>query len=258
MSTLHEGYRGFKVPRMDAWLPDSSGRPAPLEIDVRTASPPAQLPPCPWTFPDPRLAEDHGLIGEGADFAPATVIAAYRRGIFPWPHGETEYLWFSPNPRAIIPLDGLHISRRLARTVRSGKFHVSIDGAFEDVILACAECRDDGTWITPALMDGYCDLHRLGWAHSVEVWNQQDELVGGLYGIGIGAMFGAESMFSRERDASKVAMVALLQHARTIGIQLIDVQVLTDHTERMGAVEISRDEYLDRLKSAVESRVAWT
>lgn len=121
-------------------------------------------------------------------------------------------------------------------------------------MIACSEGRDDGTWITPGLIDGYCDLHRLGWAHSVEVWNENAELVGGLYGIGIGAMFGAESMFSRERDASKVAMVALVQHSRATGIALIDVQVLTEHTGRMGAVEISRDEYLRRLATAIPSR----
>ncbi|MGE3077161.1 MAG: leucyl/phenylalanyl-tRNA--protein transferase [Dehalococcoidia bacterium] len=197
------------------------------------------------------------MIGEGADFAPATILAAYRRGIFPWPHGSTEYLWFSPNPRAIIPLEGLVVSRRLGRTIRSGRFRVTVDAAFEAVMEACSEGRDDGTWITPALIEGYCELHRMGWAHSFEVWNRDSELVGGLYGIGIGAMFGAESMFSRERDASKVAMVGLVQQARRIGVELIDIQVLTEHTERMGAVEIARDAYLRRLGEAIGKAVEW-
>ncbi|MGE0602138.1 MAG: leucyl/phenylalanyl-tRNA--protein transferase [Dehalococcoidia bacterium] len=214
-------------------------------------------PPCPWQFPDPHRAEDHGLIGEGADFSPSTILSAYRRGIFPWPHGATEYLWFSPNPRAIIPLEGLMVSRRLGRTIRTGKFRVTVDSAFEAVMVACSEGRDDGTWITPALIEGYRELHRMGWVHSFEVWNRDSELVGGLYGVGVGAIFGAESMFSRERDASKVAMVALVQHARRVGIELIDIQVLTEHTERMGAVEISRDEYLGRLREAVGKPVEW-
>ncbi len=248
------GLQGFAV---ETSLRDSSGRETPIDIVIATVSAPIEPPACPWQFPDPRRADDHGLIGEGADFAPATILAAYRSGIFPWPHGTTEYLWFSPNPRAVIPLDSLAISSRLGRTVRSGKFRVSIDRAFEEVMVACSAGRDDGTWITPALIEGYCELHKLGWAHSVEVWNGDSDLVGGLYGIGIGAMFGAESMFSRERDASKVAMVGLLQHARRIGLQLIDIQVLTEHTARMGGVEISRDEYLERLGVAVGKQCDW-
>jgi leucyl/phenylalanyl-tRNA--protein transferase len=121
----------------------------------------------------------------------------------------------------------------------------------------CSKGRDDGTWITPELMDGYVELHALGWAHSVEVWTPDGELAGGLYGVGVGAMFGAESMFHRVTDASKAAMVATVQHARSIGIELIDVQVLTDHTERMGAVEIPRDEYLLRLDQAVRRLSPW-
>ncbi len=238
-------------------LRDSAGREVSMPIEVRTPCPPQGIAGAPWRFPNPRGADDHGLIGAGADFAPATVVSAYRRGIFPWPHPESEYLWFSPNPRAVIPLDGLRISQRLGRTARSGKFQVTVDAGFEDVMRACAEGRPEGTWITPALRAGYAELHRLGWAHSIEVWGADGQLCGGLYGIGLGAMFGAESMFHRVSDASKVAMVALVQHARAIGIELIDVQVLTDHTERMGAVEISRDEYLDRLEVAVHRVVEW-
>jgi leucyl/phenylalanyl-tRNA--protein transferase len=218
---------------------------------------PQPLPRCPWKFPDPRRLDDHGLVGEGADFAPSTIVTAYARGIFPWPHPENERLWFSPNPRAIIPLDGLHISRRLGRTIRSGKFRATVDAAFGAVMRACAAERSDGTWITPSLIGGYLALHELGWAHSLEVWNPEGALAGGLYGVGVGAMFGAESMFHFESDASKVAMVALLQHAHAIGLELIDVQVLTDHTERMGAVEISRGEYLERLDHAIRRECSW-
>lgn len=242
---------------VEPWLCDSGGRPAPVTIEVRTPCDPQPLPACPWGFPDPRREPAHGLLAEGADFEPSTIVAAYTTGIFPWPHEDSEYLWFSPDPRAIVPLDGLHVSRRLGRTIRSGKFTVTVDAAFEDVMRACAVRPGDGTWITPALIAGYTALHRLGWAHSVEVWNSTGELAGGLYGVGVGAMFGAESMFHRERDASKVAMVALVQHCRRIGVELIDVQVLTDHTASMGAVEIRRDEYLERLQRGVESSADW-
>jgi leucyl/phenylalanyl-tRNA--protein transferase len=187
----------------------------------------------------------------GADFAPETIIAAYRSGYFPWPHEEIEMLWFSPDPRAIIPIGGLHVSRRLARLLRRLPFAVSIDRAFDQVIAACAVRDDDQTWITPRYMVGYRQLHRLGWAHSFEVW-AQGELVGGLYGIRVGRMFGAESMFHRRTDASKVAMAAMMQWAEDEGIVLVDVQVLTPHTQRMGAVEIPRDEYLARLDAAIE------
>ena len=238
-------------------LRDSDGRPVQLDIEVRTPCMPQPLPPCPWQFPDVRRAPEDGLVGAGGDFAPATVVAAYRSGIFPWPHPGEEYLWFSPHPRAILPLDGLAISTRLGRTARSGRFRVTVDAAFEDVMRGSADRPGEGTWITDALIEGYTHLHRLGWAHSVEAWCREGHLAGGLYGVGVGAMFGAESMFHRETDASKVAMVALVQHARCIGIDLIDIQVLTDHTRRMGGVDISRAEYLRRLARAMEREVDW-
>jgi len=238
-------------------LTDSGGRPVHLELDVRTPCAPQPLPPCPWAFPDPRRASAAGLISSGGDFEPATIVAAYRLGIFPWPHPEAEYLWFSPDPRAILPPENLKISRRLGRTIRSGGFHVTIDAAFEEVMRCCGECRPEGTWITPALLRGYVELHRLGWAHSVEVWTGEDELAGGLYGVGVGAMFGAESMFHRVRDASKVALAALAQHALAIGIELVDIQVLTEHTERMGGIEIPRSRYLTLLERATAHEAAW-
>ena len=184
-------------------------------------------------------------------------MRAYEAGIFPWPHPDSERLWFSPNPRAIIPVDGLKVSRRLGRTIRASGLRATIDAAFERVMRECAEGRPEGTWITPGLLAGYIELNRLGWAHSVEVWDSDGSLAGGLYGVGVGAMFGAESMFHRQRDASKVAMVALLQHAQRIGLELLDIQVLTGHTESMGGVEIGRDEYLARLARVRDKACPW-
>ena len=227
-----------------------------IGLEICTVGPPQPLPPCPYAFPDARKSQGDGFAALGGDFEPATVVAAYRAGLFPWPHPKEELLWFSPDPRAVLPIDGLHISRRLERTARSGRFRVTLDGAFERVIRACAE-RKEGTWITPRIIDGYTRLHRLGWAHSFEAWTAEGELAGGLYGLGIGALFGAESMFFRVSDASKVAMIAMVEHAKRIGIRLIDVQVLTPHTVRMGAIEIPRDEYLRRLESALLSDVDW-
>ena len=228
-----------------------------MPIDASATRAPMAVPVSPWQFPDPRRADDHGLIGAGGDFEPPTVLTAYRHGIFPWPHPESEFVWFSPNPRAILPLDGIRISRRLGRTIRSGRFQVTVDAAFDVVMSECSMERPEGTWITDALRAGYGELHRLGWAHSFEVWDRDGSLVGGLYGVSIGTMFGAESMFHRVPDASKVAMVSLVQHARAIGIELIDVQVLTAHTERMGAVEIPRDDYLSRVNAAVRRGARW-
>ncbi|MGD9932443.1 MAG: leucyl/phenylalanyl-tRNA--protein transferase [Dehalococcoidia bacterium] len=211
---------------------------------------PAPLPQPRYFFPDVSLAEGEGPAAVGADFAPATIVAAYRAGYFPWPHDAEEYLWFSPDPRAVIPVGGLHVSRRLARTIRAGGFRVTFDTAFAAVLEGCAD-REEGSWITPAYTAGYVALNDLGWAHSIEVW-QGDNLAGGLYGIRVGNMFGAESMFHRVTDASKVAMVALMQWVEREGVTLVDVQVITPHTESMGAVEIPRRQYLVRLQQAVE------
>lgn len=228
------------------WLPVESHT-----TDYRHALPVSryQFPPADQALPD-------GLLAGGGDFEPSTVVAAYRTGAFPWPHPEYEHLWFTPDPRAILPVDGLHISHRLARTLRQGRFRATVDAAFERVIEACRE-RPEGTWITADLRDAYVKLHHLGWAHSIETWTREGQLAGGLYGIGVGAMFGAESMFHHVDDASKAAMVALMQHAAAIGVQLIDIQVLTPHTGRMGGIEVPREEYLARLKQALKSEARW-
>ncbi len=228
--------------------------PIPIRVATRTA--PCPLPPSLFVFPDARLADEHGLVGMGANFEPETIVAAYRAGAFPWPHPAEEYLWFSPDPRAIFEIDGLHVSRRLARKLRSGKFSATIDAAFERVIRACAD-REEGTWITPTLQEAYIQLHELGYAHSVEAWTADGELAGGLYGLGVGAMFGAESMFYHVSDGSKAALVALMHHARRIGLHFIDIQVATPHTVRLGAIEIPRDVYLERLQRALAVTVDW-
>lgn len=220
----------------------------PLEVHTGTAQQP--LPPCPYRF-DLVEPDEWGLAAEGGDFEPSTVIAAYRAGCFPWPHPDEEFIWFSPDPRAIIPIGGLHISRRLARTIHSGRFRLTLDAAFPEVIRACADRPGEGTWITPRLMRGYIRLHELGWAHSVEAWTHDGALAGGLYGIRVGRMFGAESMFHRVTDASKVALTGFMQWCEDEGIELVDIQVLTPHTASLGAVEIPRAEYLARLAHAI-------
>jgi leucyl/phenylalanyl-tRNA--protein transferase len=221
-----------------------------IAIDVRTVQPPAPLPRSPYHWPQAEVMPPTGPVAIGGDFEPSTIVSAYRAGIFPWPHPPEELIWFSPDPRAILPVDGLYVSQRLARTIRQGRFHVTLDAAFAHVVAGCAD-RPEGTWITPGILRSYAHLHQLGWAHSFEVWTADGALAGGLYGVQVGHMFGAESMFHRVRDASKVAMVALVQWAHETGITLIDIQALTDHTRRMGGIEIPRMEYMSRLRGAI-------
>jgi leucyl/phenylalanyl-tRNA--protein transferase len=205
-------------------------------------------------FPPAEQAIDEGLLCVGGRLNNEWLLDAYSHGIFPWPifDGDEPMAWWSPDPRAIFMLDGLYISQRLARTCRSGKFTVTCDRDFAGVMKGCgtAQKRHQGTWITPAITRAYCNLHTAGHAHSIEVWHA-GELAGGTYGIAIGGLFAAESMFYRVRDASKVALVFLLAHLNARGYQLLDIQQLTDHTESLGAVEIPRDEYLKRLDVAI-------
>ena len=212
---------------------------------------PVEPPPSPWVFPDPREAEDD-LVGIGADLAPGTLLAAYRSGIFPMPeHGVRPPMhWFSPVSRGIVPLDGLVMSRSLRRACRS--FEIRVDTAFDAVVEACADPARDSGWITRDVAAAYGELHRLGWAHSVEAW-QDGELAGGLYGVGIGGLFAGESMFHRVRDASKVALVALVELMTADGVagRLLDVQWVTPHLATLGAVEVSRSAYLRLLARAL-------
>jgi leucyl/phenylalanyl-tRNA--protein transferase len=207
-----------------------------------------------YPFLDPRLADADGLVGVGGDLSPGRLLDAYRHGIFPFFDENTPILWWSPDPRAVFEMDGMYVSRRLSRTVRSGRFDVTVNESFEQVIRGCAERPGEGTWITPDMIDAYTQLHELGHAHSVEVWHG-GELAGGVYGVSVGGLFAGESMFTRVRDASKVALVYLMEHLRQRGFELFDVQFLNDHTARLGAVEIPRSEYLRRLREAVESEV---
>lgn len=205
-------------------------------------------------FPAPELADETGLLAVGGDLRPERLLLAYANGIFPWPHEGMPLLWFSPDPRMVLRARELHVSRRLARTIRSGRFEVRLDTAFRQVIESCAlipRRGEQGTWITREMINAYTRLHELGFVHSAETW-QDGQLVGGLYGVSIGQSFVGESMFARERDASKVAFVELVRQLQDWGIELIDVQVHTNHLARFGASEWPRRQYLDALKGALE------
>ncbi len=206
-------------------------------------------------FPDPTLANDEGLLAAGGDLSPETLLAAYARGIFPWYAEDQPILWWSPDPRMVLFPDEFHCSKRLARRMRQNIYAISFDTAFEAVISVCADIPrrgETGTWILPDMKEAYCRLHQLGHAHSVEVWSNdhmEDELVGGLYGVLLNRVFFAESMFSRKTDASKMALAALCERAIHEGWKLIDCQFYTDHLHGLGACEISREDFLQRIGS---------
>jgi len=183
---------------------------------------------------------------------PHMLLNAYSQGVFPMAHEDGEIYWYDPDPRAIIPLDGFHVPRRLARTIRRGGFEVRFDSSFRQVMTACAKPAPDreSTWISDEFIEVYSLLHDLGFAHCVETW-VADELVGGLYGVTLGGLFAGESMFSRTTDASKIALVYLVERLRRRGFTLLDTQFMTGHLRRFGAVEISRQEYQQRLVQAL-------
>jgi len=190
------------------------------------------------------------MSGRRLTLTPEGVELAYRHGIFPMADERSgEVLWFRPDPRAIIDVDGLHVSRSLARTMRRGRFEIRVDSDFEGVMRGCAD-RPEGSWIDDRFIEVYGALHRAGKAHSVEAW-RDGRLVGGTYGVALGAAFMAESMFHRETDASKVALAALVQRLRERAFTLLDVQYVTPHLERLGATEITRREYERRLEHAL-------
>ncbi|MEX2172085.1 MAG: leucyl/phenylalanyl-tRNA--protein transferase [Pirellulales bacterium] len=215
--------------------------------------------PRPRLFPPAWQADRDGLLCAGGNLQPELLLDAYRHGIFPWPSDDqSPLMWWSPDPRAVIELDRFHASRRLTRTIRSGQFSVSCDRDFGGVIRACAgeHTRQGGTWITRKMIAAYERLHNLGHSHSIEV-RQDDRLVGGVYGISLGGLFAAESMFHRVTDASKVALVHLVGHLRARGYTLLDIQQWTPHTGRFGASEIPRSQYLMRVAEAVELPVTF-
>ena len=185
----------------------------------------------------------------GGDLEPGTLLAAYRAGLFPMPVGRRHRIgWWSPDPRAVLPVDGMHVSRSLER--RLGRFTVTVDEAFEEVMRGCADPRRPHGWINGDFISAYVQLHHLGWAHSVEVWSD-GELAGGVYGVGIGAFFAGESMFHRVTDASKVALVGLTDLLARAPGAVLDVQWLTPHLSSLGAVEIPRADYLALIRSAM-------
>lgn len=211
---------------------------------------PVEPPPCTWALPDPLHADADGICGVGADLAPGTLLAAYRRGLFPMHlDRKARHLgWWSPDPRGIIPIRELAVSRSLRRSLR--RFTVTVDTAFADVVAACARPRPSGGhWIHPEITAAYTELHRLGWAHSVETWDADGALVGGLYGVAIGGLFAGESMFHTATDASKAALVALVGHLDPGG--LLDVQWVTPHLASLGAEAIAASEYQRRLDLAL-------
>lgn len=187
------------------------------------------------------------------ELSPQLLVSAYCRGIFPMADDAGRILWYDPDPRAILPLERFHASRRLLKTVRSGRFDVRADTSFRAVMEGCAapDVGREHTWISGALVEAYHRLHELGFAHSVECW-REDTLVGGLYGVAVRGLFAGESMFSRERDASKVALAHLVERLREGGFVLLDVQFLTPHLERFGAIEIPRRRYRELLAGALQ------
>jgi len=223
-------------------------------VGATQAGPPADVGPSRWRLPDPAAADPDGLVGLGADLEPETLVDAYRRGVFPWPHGRMALPWFSPDPRAVLRPDRVHVSRSLRQTLRRSGWATTVDAAFDRVVSACARRpRSEGTWIDRRMRSAYARLHRLGWAHSVEVWNG-DSLVGGLYGVRVGACFTGESMFSRLSDGSKVALVDLCRRWDDAGGTMIDVQLPTGHLASMGAVAVPRSAYLAEL-AAIRDQV---
>lgn len=195
------------------------------------------------------LKEPSGLLAAGGDLSPQRLLDAYRRGIFPWYSPGQPPLWWSPNPRMVLFPDELKVSRSLAKRLKSKDYEIRIDTAFRDVMLACASTPrpdQEGSWIVPEILEGYCALHALGYAHSVETW-MGGKLVGGLYGVAIGRMFYGESMFHHVTDASKLAFVHLVRHLQRHGYAMIDCQMHTPHLASLGAREIPRNEFIRQL-----------
>jgi leucyl/phenylalanyl-tRNA--protein transferase len=211
---------------------------------------PVEPPPSPWELPHPSTADEHGIVGLGADLEPGTLLLAYRSGLFPMPlRAGGPMAWWSPDPRGVLPLDGLRLTRSLRRSC--ARYEVRVDTAFDEVLEACADPRRPGGWISADIRVAYRRLRELGWAHSVEAWDDEG-LAGGLYGVAIGGLFAGESMFHRRTDASKAALahlVGLLREGQPG--RLLDVQWRTEHLASLGAVEVPRGQYLARLDQAL-------
>jgi len=211
-------------------------------------------PGSPLSFPDPNETDDEGLLAVGGDLSVERLLLAYDSGVFPWYSAGVPPLWWSPDPRALMTRERLHVSRSMRRTLRRGELQVTFDTAFADVIGACASNREGGTWILPEMMLAYTELHRLGHAHSFEVW-REGQLAGGLYGVRRGALFAAESMFHVVTDASKVGLCVALDTLFRAGIQVFDVQFVTEHLASLGAFEVPRRQYLALVAQATKREV---
>lgn len=234
--------RGALAPRWALALPSVMPRPGRvLPLAAGTAR-----------FPDPRDADPQGLVAVGGDLSTPRLLLAYARGIFPWYDAGLPPLWWSPDPRGVLDPDHLHVSRSLRRRLRRGGFTVTLNADFAGVMRACAADREDGTWIHAAMIEAYVALHEAGHAHSFEVW-VAGQLAGGLYGVQVGGLFAAESMFHRQTDASKIALVSAVTTTFAAGVELFDVQFVTAHLASMGAYAVRRGEYLARL-AAVRDR----
>lgn len=228
-------------------------------MDTPEQSAPFWLNPKPVAFPPTHLAlkEPDGLLAIGGDLNPEWLLTAYHHGIFPWFSPEDPILWWTPNPRSVLFIDDIKISRSLRKRVKQkvgGDWQIRFDSAFRQVINQCAtqpRPGQNGTWITEEMLDAYHQLHHIGYAHSVEIW-QQDKLIGGLYGIAIGKMFFGESMFAKQTDASKVALTALCMQLKEWGFKLVDTQVATDHLNSLGAVQISRTDFEHLLNQQIQ------
>jgi leucyl/phenylalanyl-tRNA---protein transferase len=202
-------------------------------------------------FPDPRDATEEGLVAIGGDLHPDTLRRAYRAGIFPWPHQGLPLLWFSPDPRGVLDFDRIYISERLARKKRNTPLRFTINAAFDDVITACQtspRSGQDGTWLTAPMKRAYRKLHMLGDAHSVEAWDPDGNLMGGLYGVTAGGYFSGESMFYRVSDASKLCVLHLVKHLEERGATWLDIQTMTPHFAALGAIDIPRNDFLERIR----------
>jgi len=206
-------------------------------------------------FPDPSSASEEGIVAYGGDLSVNRIMQGYSKGIFPWFNEDDPILWWSPNPRFVLDINELHISKNLKKTIRKNIFEVKFDTNFEQVIKECAKAKrpdQEGTWITNDMIEAYCDLHNAGFAHSFESYFK-GELVGGGYGVVIGDIFCGESMFALKSDASKVAFVRVVEHLKNKGFSFIDSQVYTDYLATFGAKEISRDLYLSFVKKALHN-----
>jgi leucyl/phenylalanyl-tRNA---protein transferase len=210
-------------------------------------------------FPDPQEADENGIVYMGGDLTEENILAAYERGIFPWPHDNLPMLWFCPEARGVLDFQHFHIPHSVSKNLRRKKYRLSFDETFDEVIHQCALQKrkgQKGTWVTDELMKGYCQLHRQGFAHSVECW-QGTELVGGLYGVYVKGVFSGESMFFKDSGASKACLIALVEKLKSLGHNWFDIQMVTPVLDLFGGRYISRDEYMTRLKQQQKKKISW-